>query len=48
MPIERKIIRNWIANFLAEKGKITSQTSMQSKESQTNEELDALRQKSLN
>lgn len=39
VPLKRKAI----VNFVAENGKITSQTSMQSKESQTNEELDALK-----
>ena len=43
VPLKRKAIHNWIVNFVAENGKITSQTSMQSKESQTNEELDALK-----
>ena len=43
VPLKRKAIHNWIVNFVAENGKITSQTSMQSKESQSNEELDALK-----
>lgn len=43
VPLKRKAIHNWIVNFVAENGKITSQTSMQSKELQTNEELDALK-----
>ena len=45
VPIERKAISNWIANFVSENGKENPQTLMQSQESQTNEELEALKAK---
>ena len=45
VPIEKKAIRAWIANFVAENGTVTPHTVMKSKESQTNEELEALKAK---
>ena len=45
VPVGRHAIERWIANFVAENGKVTPQTLMQSKESQTNEELEALKAK---
>lgn len=44
-PVSRETMRLWIANFVSENGKVTPQTLMQSKESQTNEELEALKAK---
>ena len=43
VPVDRKSIKAWIANFVAENGTVTPQTPMQSKESQTNQELEALK-----
>ena len=45
LPIGREIMRQWIANFEAENGKGSPQRIMQAKQSQAEEELEALKAK---
>ncbi|MBQ1718794.1 MAG: hypothetical protein II031_06545 [Bacteroidales bacterium] len=45
VPVERKAIAKWIANFVAENEKVTPSTIMESKKSEGNEELEALKAK---
>jgi len=43
VPVDRKTIKEWIANFVAENGKVTPSTIMESKKTESNEELEALK-----
>ena len=45
LPVGREIMRQWIANFEAENGKGSPKRIMQAKQSQTEEELEALKAK---
>ena len=45
VPVERKAIAKWIANFVSENGKITPSTIMESKKTENAEELEALKAK---
>ena len=45
VPVGKETMRQWIANFVSENRKETPQVQMKSKESQTNEELEALKAK---
>ena len=42
VPVNRKTIRRWIANFVAENGKVSPEQVMQKKESEKAEEIKAL------
>ena len=44
-PVGESTMRGWIANFEAENGKGSPQAIMKARESQTNEELEALKAK---
>ena len=43
--VDEKTIARWIANFVAENGKVTRSTIMESKKTESNEELEALKAK---
>ena len=45
VPVGRRTIARWIANFVSENGDKTPQSNMQSKQEQRDEELEALRAK---
>ncbi len=43
VPVERKSIAKWIANFVAENGKASPSTIMEPKKTESNDELEALK-----
>ena len=45
VPIGRDAIKEWIANFVAENGRVAPATIMESKKTQRDEELEALKAK---
>ena len=45
VPVNRKTIRRWIANFVAENGKVSPEQVMQQKETEKAEEIKALEAK---
>ena len=45
VPVDRKSIAKWIANFVAENGRVAPATIMESKKTQRDEELEALKAK---